>query len=370
MFYLVFFYPADNTCFVKGVIDLRFAVAYIYAVCILIGCLGCGKKQERCTETILAMGGVPVEIVFFSRGETLRAGDLDAVIEEVGRLEKIMSRHMEFSTVSRLNRRSPGSGMDVGPELAEVLTCAQKVYRETDGAFDPTVTPLITLWKEARTIPSQQEVERARAQVGFEHISIQGDIVTRNKDVILDLGGIAKGFIADSIAELLRKRGVKAGLVNAGGDIRVFGRRRGGFIIGIRDPDKRKGEIKRTRIYSGAAVTSGSYERFRIIDGKRISHIIDPKTGNPVAGSLKSVTVCARDAATADAIATGIFVMGFERGKKLLKRLEDVSGVLITADGTVWPEDVPDRNSMYATGGVTAVFIIIAALWYVRYYRR
>ena len=317
------------------------------------------------------MGGVPVELIFFGRARQDIPGDVTAAEQEIIRLEKLLSVHIENSAVSRLNRSELNRPVQVDPELAEVLAIAEKLYILTDGAFDPTVKPLVSLWKcaaEQGRIPADEQVRKARSRVGFRHISVKGDAVTRKRDVVLDLGGIAKGYIADRVAGLLRRRGVRAGIVNAGGDLRVFGRRKGGFSVGIRDPEQRMKLLDRITIQKGAVVTSGSYERFSVIEGRTFSHIIDPRTGYPVRNSLSSVTVCAEHAAEADGLATGIFVMGFEKGRDLCAGLNSVSGYLVGSDGRIWDERDPVCDVMCATAAVTAVFLLVSYVWYRRYY--
>jgi len=331
---------------------------------------GCGvvpADAERRSAEIIVMGGVPLEIVLFGRGGDQFRADVEAVRKEAARLEKIFNAYDRFSALSRLNARPVNARMEVAPELAEVLRLSRRIWRLTDGRFDPTVGPLIALWKKAgvaHTLPTPAEIRAARERTGMDKLRVEGLLVMRTADVAVDLGGVAKGYIVDRLVDILRRRGAEAGIVNAGGDLRVFGKRRGGFLVGIRDPRDPLGLIKKKTVHRGAVVTSGSYERFVVIEGKRYSHIIDPVTGRPVSNDLASVTVYAPDAATADALATGIFVLGFEKGRRLLERLEHVGGFLVKRDGTTWEKDVPSYEVQYATGAVAAVFFVLVAAWH------
>ena len=296
---------------------------------------------------LIAMKNVPVIITMYGRTEATGAPDMDAAAAEIERLERILSRHRPDGTLARVNNLPPGEALEVEPELVEVLATARRVNRLTQGCFDPTVGPLIELWKKAgrdQVLPTDAEIAAARAQVGFDSVVIEGNTVSLTRPVTIDLGGVAKGYIIDKVIALLVKRGVPGGIVLAGGDLGVFGAKPDGslFQVGVRDPADpggTKGLVVHTlAIKSGAVLTSGSYERYVTINGVRYSHIIDPRTGRPVPEDhdLLSATIHAEDAAFADGMATGVFILGKAEGRKVLEGCAEAGGFLLAADGQNW----------------------------------
>ena len=270
----------------------------------------------------------------------------------LARIDSLMTNWTNTSEVARLNRVAGHEPTTVHPEVAIVLESAIRVWRETDGAFDITVEPLVRLWGflgGPRRVPSDAEVAAA-----FEHVGgrkLHFDSATRrvrfdDPKLRIDLGGIAKGYAVDVAAESLRARGVRDGLVDLSGNMVALGSAPGadGWRIGIRDPRDRVSHFARFRIRDGEAVsTSGQYEQFVASNGKRYGHILDARTGRPAEGML-SVTVVARSALTTDAWDTPLFILGPRHAKRLAHEREDVSAVIVqpgeaNAPDTVWVEE-------------------------------
>jgi FAD:protein FMN transferase len=296
---------------------------------------------------LIAMKNVPVVITMYGRTEETGAPDMDAAAAEIERLERILSRHRPEGTLARVNKLAPGEALEVEPELIDVLATAKRVHQLTLGCFDPTVGPLIELWQAAgrdQRLPADEAIAAARAQVGFDSVVIDGNKVRLTRPVTIDLGGVAKGYIIGKVIALLVKRGVPGGIVLAGGDLGVFGAKPDGspFQVGVRDPADpggTKGLVVHTlAIKSGAVLTSGSYERYVTINGVRYSHIIDPRTGRPVPEDhdLLSATIHAEDAAFADGMATGVFILGKAAGRKVIEDCPEAGGFLLAADGQNW----------------------------------
>ncbi len=259
---------------------------------------------------------------------TIEAGGLDvealreaveAAASEVHRLEGLLSRFKPDSDVSRISRAAAGERLIVNDATVEVLLKAAEVSKLTRGAFDVTVGPLVRLWKEsaeAGVVPGDDQISRMLGDVSWQALSIDsvdGAVRRHTDSVEIDLGGVAKGFIAGEAARLLVESGVAYGLVNAGGD-GVFaggGPQGGGWRIGITDPRDTSQIAETILVCDQAVVTSGNYQQFYEIEGRRYSHIIDPRTGRPAQGPA-SVTVIAADPAHADAWATALSVTGKE----------------------------------------------------------
>jgi len=265
--------------------------------------------------------GTFVTITVAERDEERTQEAISAAFEEIRRIDLLLSIHKTNSETARLNASAATKPVEVSPELNFVLSKSLDIARRTDGAFDATIGPLAQLWgfiwKEYR-LPSEVELERVLPLVGYRKVVIETNGVTARVSfaragMFLDFGGIGKGYAVDRAIEILRERGVTKAMVKAGGDLRVIGTPPGknGWEVQIEDPAKRG---KRTTIVlrEGALSTSGNYENFFEVDGRRYSHIIDPRSGMPVEGVV-SCTVTAQTCLESDAYATGFFVMGAER---------------------------------------------------------
>ncbi|MCX7021028.1 MAG: FAD:protein FMN transferase [bacterium] len=239
----------------------------------------------------------------------------------------------------RLNLSAGGGPVRVSAELAEVLEVSLRVAEKSGGAFDPTVLPLIEAYGfngDKRRVPGDEEISGILTRVDYRRIGLVGDGVDIPEGVALDLGGVAKGYAVDRALDAMADAGAEAGLVNIGGDIAVFGERADGgpWTIGVQHP-RAPGELFAVlELENGAVATSGDYERYFVVDGVRYHHILDPKTGRPARG-LISVTITAPTCVLADAYATAVFVLGPEKGLRLLEADDELEGLLIYtgADG-------------------------------------
>lgn len=250
----------------------------------------------------------------------------------------------EDSSIGKLNREGVGKPPE---EVLDVLRTARRIAVLSDGAFDPTILALADLWAfdGGGALPKDEQIDQARRRVDFSKVVIDEDGTVRIPEGFgLDLGGIAKGAVVDLISDYLYERGFKDFLIDAGGDILVSGVKQGEnpWRIAIRHPRETQAVLgvislgeKDSRI---AVVTSGDYERFFESGGKRYHHILDPRSGYP-AGQVASVTVIAPSCEVADALSTAAFVLGPERGLKLLEVFPDAEGLLIAeedGDLTAW----------------------------------
>lgn len=286
-------------------------------------------------------------VTFPSRKNTKQAEAALARAEQALRKSEIlMSAHIESSEIGRLNAAGAGR-IEISDETMEVFRKAQKLYKNTQGAFDVTCRPLIQLWKKAgqeNRVPKEEEKKAARAESQWTDIEIKKNGVRKKSNTtLIDLGGIAKGYGIDQAAEAMKTSGVSGGLVNVGGDIRCFGKPPEGNIwkIKVKDPFKKKNVFANLGIKTGAVCTSGNYFRFTNINGRRYSHIIDPRTGAP-AEAAASVTVVAPTAMVADAWATALSVLGPE-GLRILPKDENIEAMIVTGS--------PEKPEVYMTKG-------------------
>ena len=240
-------------------------------------------------------------------------------LAELHRVESVMSVWKEESELSRLNRAADGLPHRLSEELFDVIGRALDFSRITEGAFDATTGPLVELWGfrgGAPAVPSAAALDSALAVVGSTRIVVDryDRALTLPPGMRIDLGGIAKGYAVDRAAAILRSRGASSALVNVGGNMYALGAPpgRGGWTIGIRDPRGGDGIVGSLLLRDEAVATSGNYENFVEIGNRRYGHIIDPRDGRPVDRVL-GVTVVAKTAMAADALSTGLFVLGPER---------------------------------------------------------
>jgi len=264
--------------------------------------------------------------------------------DEIHRVENEMSLNIEGSGVRRINESAGQAQVAVPASLISVLDSARRVSELSGGAFDVTIGAVYRLWdfasENGARPPDPDAIARNLQNVDYTRVELSatsGTVLMPTKGMRLDLGGLAKGYAIDVAAKALMDAGAHNFIVNAGGDMFVSGRRLNGerWRIGVRHP-RRPGELMCTLFLEDCAVvTSGDYERFFEYNGKMYHHILDPTTGYP-AEACQSVTVVAKGATVADALATAVFVMGPKRGLQLVDRLTEVEALIVDADGEHW----------------------------------
>ena len=275
---------------------------------------GCAQKIQ---ESAFLMN-TNFSVTLYPRGSESKArSDIQAAFDLIRNLELQFSTTIDDSMLSELN--ATGSA-EFSPEGLRILKACFQFHRQTDGAFDPSVYPLVRLWGFQTTnqrVPTLPEIKKALGLVGLTRVvRLKGTRVSLERGSGLDFGGVLKGYAVDQALELLRSKGHQAGLVNAGGNLRVFGEKpgRSPWVIGIRHPRQEGEVIALVSLKDGQAIaTSGDYERYFTQNHNRYHHMIDPFTGSPAQNGMVSVSVIAPDALTADAFSTGLFVLGPHR---------------------------------------------------------
>ncbi len=270
------------------------------------------------------------------------------------RFDASLSPFNDTSVISRVNRNEP---VMTDRWFERVFHASQSIYRHTGGAFDPTVSPLINAWGfgfKSGHIPDSCQVDSLLAHVGMDKLSlVDHRVVKSDTCVTLNFSAIAKGYACDVIGELLVERGVTDFMVEIGGEIVARGYNPEGkpWRVGVNRPtiaDGEAGNIEQILPITDAALaTSGNYRNYRIVDGRRIAHTIDPVTGYPVQHTLLSATVVAPDCMTADAYATAFMVLGLERSRALLDSLPGVEALFLYRPG-----DDTTRIASFATSGI------------------
>ena len=259
------------------------------------------KDRERFIYEKALMGTL-VEITIMEGEEGAFDMAAEAAFEEIRRLEDIFSSYKPDSAVSKISIQAGGEPVSVPPEVIYVMEEALKISKLSGGAFDPTVGALSRVWGfsgESGYVPGKEEVEAILPFVDYTKIALDkkaGTVGLEKEGMTLNLGGVAKGYIVGKAAAVLREKGVRRGIIKAGGDMFVFQEGIGTrpFIIGIKDPEDPSRLMGEVYVKNGAIATSGDYERFFIKDGVKFHHILDPKTGFP-AHKSRSVTIVAQN---------------------------------------------------------------------------
>ena len=307
------------------------------------------KEATLLKKAVLSMGTVFEITAYVSDNERAEIA-FKEVFNEVNRLDKLMSNYKEDSNLSKVNREAVSGSVSCDDELAYIIEQSLKYGDVTKGAFDITVGPLMKKWgffREEGRIPDKKELELVLGWVSYKNVIVEQKpkslysgvhhyervISFKNPHTQVDLGGIGKGYAVDSAMKLLRNNGIRSALINFAGNVYACGSPPGrkSWIIGLQHPRNSKDIIGSFEITDKAVSTSGDYEKFFTINGERYSHIIDPRTGRPVKG-IASVTIIADNATKADALSTGVFVLGLEEGMKLIEKLPDVEGIIVYED--------------------------------------
>ena len=308
--------------------------------CLLFTVCACAPQKKTIFKKsrILMDTQVTVTVVYGSRDSAEKA--IDAAFSEIEKIESLTNFYGAGSEISLINKNAGISVTKVSPEVLEMIGKALYVSEMTDGAFDITIGAVTRLYDFHKKIkPEESTLLKNISLVNYRDVSVDSSASTiflKKKGMIIDAGGIAKGYAADKAVGVLKKQGIASGLVAIAGDIKAFGQKPDGkpWQIGIRNPrgKDQDDDIMATLPLSDRAIsTAGDYERFFLIDGMRYHHILNPKTGYP-AGGCRSVTVTARDGVFADAFDTGIFVLGPDKGMKVLERLR-FDGIIVDSEG-------------------------------------
>lgn len=301
-----------------------------FIVMLLLGCSVTSK--EPISKTGFYFDTVITITIYDSDNEDL----LEQCFSYCNAFEKQISRTIETSEISRINAAN-GNPVEVSDTTLELIKKGIEYGDLTDGAFDITIAPLSELWdfkNNPWTVPFDTEILEALSHVNYESIIIEGNTITlTDPNAAIDLGGIAKGYIADKLKEYLLGEGVESALINLGGNILAIGEKPGNspFNIGIQKPfDERNATITSVAVRNSSVVTSGSYERYFEVNDTIYHHILNTKTGYPSDTGLLSVTILSEKSVDGDALSTACFALGPEKGKKLINSLEDVDAIFIT----------------------------------------
>src|SRR5262245_38283010 len=303
-----------------------------------------GSSGNRLVERTFASMGTELRLTAWTSDEAGAVAAFQEVVREFDRLEGLLSNWREDSDVRRLNAAAGKHRVRVGADFRDVVRAARQVSEWTNGKFDVTFGVMSGLWKfdyqnKDATIPEHSEVVRRRSLINYRDLEVDeeaGTAFLRREGMVVNLGGIGKGYAVDRARDILSKRGFQNFMIQFGGDMYAAGRRNDRpWRLGIQDPRGPVDRIVAAMDVSGSTFsTSGDYERFFIRDGRRYHHILDPATGEPTEG-CRSVTIMTGSATVADGLSTGVFILGPEAGMALIQRLPGVEGVIVSAKNEV-----------------------------------
>jgi thiamine biosynthesis lipoprotein len=316
--------------------------AAITVLALILLATGCSKTRTmQKTESIM---GTDVTITVVARSYEEGETAIEAGMAELRRLDAMMSLYKDDSEITRVNLAAGKSPVKVSPEMIEVVEHAAEISKLSGGAFDVTIGPLVVLWqmrlKEGKT-PTDEEIARVRPLVNYRDIVVDkkaSTIFLKKPGMIMDFGGM-KGYTADRVASLFKKRGINNAIIAVAGDIWVLGHREDGkpWRIGVQHPRDHDKTLAVLELSDKYISTSGDYERFVIKENKRYHHIIDPRTGKPSTGTI-SATLIGDEGATIDPLTKVPFILGPEFGMKIVKNL-GAEAIIVDDHGKVFVTD-------------------------------
>jgi thiamine biosynthesis lipoprotein len=309
---------------------------------LLIVLFSCSVFSQQPYKRVVKLMGSRFDITVVAKDQKAADGYMDMAVEEITRIERLISSWDENSQTSEINRNAGTKAITVDKELYDLIERSLGISKLTDGAFDISYAAVDRIWKydgSMTEMPTEEAIKASVQKVGYHHIKMdktKHSVFLERAGMKIGFGAIGKGYAADKAKKLLLEKGVSAGIINASGDMNTWGRQPNGEVwkVAISNPMDKSKSYGLFPITDGAVVTSGNYEKYVSFNGKRYSHIIDPRTGYPASGLL-SVTVFAPQAELADALATAVFVMGAEVGMHLINQISKVECIIVDEAGKI-----------------------------------
>ena len=273
----------------------------------------------------------------------------DAIFDKIDYYEKMISKTIETSEVSQINKNAGVAPVAVSDEIIEMLDIAIGYAEASGGLFDVTIGPVVELWgigTDHAAVPSDAELKDNMAKVNYKNLEIDREnktVYLKEKGMLLDLGAIAKGYIADQIKTEMLDSGIKSGIISLGGNILTIGEKPTGlaWAIGVRNPEIEESvkELGILTLKDVSIVSSGVYERYFTANNQRYHHIINPFTGYPEQNDIMSITIVSDRSVDGDSLSTTTFLMGLEKGYEYIQSLEGIGAVITMKDKSVYVTD-------------------------------
>lgn len=323
-------------------VDINIFCSLFIVCCLMLTFISCAPRNERTFKKSRILMDTLVTITVVSNSTESADKAIDASFSEIEYLEKLLNFFSPDSEITRINKNAGISETKVSPDTLELLMKALYVSEKTEGAFDVTVGPVVRLYNFYQKIkPEDAAIKQNLPLVNYRDLIIDQNNSTcflRKKGMLIDPGGITKGYAADKAVETLKKQGIRSGIVSVAGEIKTFGLKPDGkpWKIGIRNPRGKTSEddiMATIELNDMAISTSGDYERCFLLDGIRYHHLLDPATGRP-GNRCRSVSIITKQGTFTDAFATGVFILGPDRGMKVLENL-GFDGIIIDSLGKI-----------------------------------
>lgn len=320
----------------------NFVIINLSAIILIAASAGCGYQPSKVSRPLL---GTVVTITVIDRPEKL-PGDFDAAFSEIEDVQKKFNPYSPESEISLINKTACGAPVKASDELFTLISRSLEISGKTSGALDITFASMGKLWdfsshsEDRFTPPDDKTIKKLQPLISYKNVRLddtKGTVEFLKSTTKIGLGAIAKGYATGRAASALKKRDVKGAIVACAGDITVIGSNNGKpWRVGIQDP-RGNSIIAELDLEDGDAVsTSGDYERFRIYNGRRYHHIIDPATGYPSDSGLVSVSIISKDPVLSDGYDTAFLIMGLDKTLKLLESMNSLSAVIVTDDMRVF----------------------------------
>ena len=326
------------------------AIKRIFYCCMIcsICTTSCKLEQKSYSRTVLLLGTVCTIQLFSDITAEKAANVLQRCVHHITALDQQLSANSEQSLLAEINTRAGISAVPVPADIYPLFERSTFFAEVTQGAFNPVIGSVVKLWNigfDTAQVPSTEDIHKALHLTDYTEVELsEGTVFLKKKGMKFDLGAIAKGFVADEVANIIHAEGITSALIDIGGTITAVGTKQTQqpWTIGIRDPRQQQGNaVIAIQATDKSIATSGVYERFFIQDGMRYHHIIDPKTGKPVESRLLSVSIISDNATDADALSTACFVLGYEASMQILSLFPHTEALFIF-----------DDNTMHATAGL------------------
>lgn len=326
------------------------SILLIFSLTIFSGCSKDNKVTEPISRNEILMGTVVTVTLYDSNDESI----LDKVFNKVKDLESTLSINENGTLVDKINESAGIEPVKVDYDTYTVIKKGLEYAKLSNGLFDISVGPIVKLWNiglpEAK-VPTPEEIDSKLPLIGYSDVELNDEestVFLKKQGMMIDLGGVAKGYTADVISDILTEEGVKSAIIDLGGNIFAHGKKVNGddWRIGIQNPYSDRGDIVGTiTVKNKSIVTSGIYERYIEKDGIKYHHILSPKTGYPYENEIAGITIISDKSSDGDALSTSVFAMGVEEGMKFVNTQEGIDAIFVTKD-----------NKIYITDGIRDIF--------------
>lgn len=319
-------------------------ISLLLGIILIFSLVGCSKNSNNTTplsKTEYFMGTVVTVTLYDNKDEKI----INKAFDEVKKIEQLVSINMEGTELDEVNANAGIKPVKVSNDTYDIIKKGLEYSKLTNGSFDITIGPIVKLWSiglpEAK-VPTNDEIKEKLKYINYNDVEINDNdhtVFLKKPGMIIDLGGIAKGYTADIISQTLKNEGVEKAIIDLGGNIYALGEKDKNTLwrIGIQNPDQTRGEIIGSiTVKNKSIVTSGIYERFIENDGKRYHHILSPETGYPYENDIAGVTIISDKSIDGDALSTSVFSMGINKGLEFVNSLPDIEAIFITKNQEIY----------------------------------